>query len=272
MRGFALVKNNSFVKQRKPMFLINRFLPFGSALLIVILFEIWAARPTASIFLAAAGLVVVVGTVWLLTGVQFFQKASWNFLIPPLLFLIGAVSFFLFIDYVIVRHLFIASIGVGYFLMFHNTFVFFRETKSYQPHALENIYSYIDTVSLFLLCASGYGLKLFMGWPMWPFILLMLLATGVLFRHTLWAHKIDWRKSRLFVLIMSLLLAESSYVVSFLPTSYLFNSLMVIFIYYLLMQLVSDHLLNELNSRTIKKYVLISASAIVVALLTARWY
>jgi len=254
------------------MILFNRILPILSALLVVLAFGIWSVKPNLTVYIAVAVFLINILTVWSLTGLRFFKNSFWNFLSTPFFFLTSAFIFLLMIDNIIVTELFILSIGLVYMLILHNIFSFLYQSKDYQPYALENIYSYVNMITLFLFYASFFGLFLFLTWPIWLFVVLTLLLSAFLFARTLWSYKIIWQQSKLYILVIGIVLAETFYVMSLMPTSYVFNGLILIVIYYLLTNIIKDHPRQRIEPKNIKKYFMISIIIVIISFLTTRWY
>lgn len=254
------------------MILFNRVLPFLSALLIAITFVTWSVKPNFTYYIAFVICLINILSIWSLTGCRFFKKTFWNFLSTPFFFLASAYIFLLIIDNLVVAQIFIVSIGLVYMLILRNIFFFLHQTKDYQPYALENIYSYVNMISLFLFYAGFYGLFLFLSWPIWLFVILVLLLSSFLFMRTLWSYKINWQYGKLYIALIGIMMAEAFYAMSLLPTSYLFNSLIIIVIYYLSTNIIKDHLRQRLDRKNIKKYLLISVIITIISFLTTRWY
>ncbi|MFA6098563.1 MAG: hypothetical protein WCV50_02215 [Patescibacteria group bacterium] len=250
----------------------NRFLPYLSSLLVVIFFEIWSVSHGLFYYIVSINVCIIVLTIWSLTGRKFKSKLFWNFLSTPLFLVAGSQVFFTLIDSIVIQQVFIFLIGILFFLVLKNLFKFLNQDKSYQPYALENLYGYINMVILFLFYASFFGLSLFMNWPSWLFSIVVFVISGFLYMRTLWSYKIEWRKSKFFILLVGVLMSESYFVFSFLPTSFLFNGLFLAIIYYLVMNLSRDFLRNNLNKQNIRTYIIISATLGVFLLATAKWY
>ena len=157
-------------------------------------------------------------------------------------------------------------------LIIRNIFSFVYQTKDYQPLALENIYGYVNLISLFLFYAGFYGFLLLLGWPVWIFVIACFIVTAFLFTRTLLTYKIEWKESKLFVLIMSIIITESFYAISLLPSSFIFNGLVLVVVYYLFMNLIKDYLKERLNAKDLRLYLTVTGIILLVSLLTTRWY
>jgi hypothetical protein len=254
------------------MTLVKRFMPFISTALFVLVFEMWAFRTSWLWYCIAAIVVIYFITIQVLSGHHFWRRQFWNLFIDPGVFAVSAITFFLFIDNQAIQQLFILTVTIGYYLVLHNMYIFLYQTKDYQPYALENIYGYLNFTSFFLLTVSLYGFSILIGWQPWILIAPIFLLVFFLFCRTLRAQKIPWRQHWLTVAMISALVAEAYYAVSFLPTSYLFDGLLVAIVYYLFTNSTRDFLANTADKSTIRKYIYISIIVSVVAFLTTRWF
>ncbi len=253
------------------MYLIIRFVPFLSALLFVTVFEIWSIRPHWTYYMIGVIVLIVTLSIWAITGASFFKKLFWNFYSTPVLFAISACTFILLIDNIIVRQLFILGVGVLMALILYNVTFFLRREEQYQPYALENIYSYLNMVSLFLFYASFYGFSLLLGRQFWVFIPFIFILTTFLFMRTLWSYKIPWQKSKLYIITIGLIITQLAFAVSFLPSSFLINAFILIISYYFTMNFFKDILKDKLQKQSMRLYIIISLIAFTVVLSTARW-
>lgn len=254
------------------MILFNRFWLFFSSLSIVVSFIIWLNNPEATYYIAGIFFILHTLTIWLLAKFGQVRKSFFTFYFTPFFLLVGSFTFFLIIDHVVVQYIFALVIGIIYILIIKNIFSFVYRTKDYQPLALENIFSYVNLISLFLIYSSSYGFILLLGWPVWVLVIFCFLITAFLFSRTLFTYKINWQDGKLFVLIMSIIIAESFYVISLLPSSYIINGLVLIVIYYLFMNLIKDYLKDRMNFKDIRLYLLVVGIIMIISLVTTRWY
>jgi len=170
------------------MIFIGRIVPYIGGLLIGLTFELWSLRPDWIVVSVTIAVCITLASVWFLTGRKLRNFIFWNFISTPLLFIIGASIFLLLVDNFVVRQLFIVSVMILYILILQNIFSFNYRTERYQPYALENIYSYVNMVTLFLIYASSYGAALLLGIPFWVFLPAIFILTGFLFNRTLWSY------------------------------------------------------------------------------------
>ncbi|MFA5135601.1 MAG: hypothetical protein WC505_07510 [Patescibacteria group bacterium] len=254
------------------MILFNRIVPLLSAIVIAITFEVWVIRPQWAYSIFPITALIVLLSILSLFSQSVRKKSFFNFLSAPLLFIIASCSFFLIIENLAVQQIVIAAIAVLHMLILSNIFSFLYRAESYQPYALENLYAYINMVSLFFFYATFYSLATLLGFQFWYFTLPVFILTSFLFTQTLWSYKIPWKDGRRFVFIIAVIITEASYAVSFLPSSFLINALIITALYYVFMNVFKDHLRGILDMKKIRIYLAVSGIVLLVSLLTARWH
>lgn len=252
------------------MYIFKKITQYLSPLLVLFLFIFWANNKETTYYIASLLFVIQTLTIIVLTR-RYKKGIFFSFYFTTFFLLFSSFIFFLIIDNIIVLYLFAMAIAVVYNLILSNILAYIFEAADYQPNALENIYSYVNLISLFLLYSGFYGFYLLLGWPIWIFVIACLLLTALLFMRTLWSYKIVWSKSKLYILIVSLVMTESFYLISLLPTTYVFNGLIMIVIYYLLTNFIKDHLKDRLNKKDIRFYLVVSGTVLIITLLTTRW-
>lgn len=254
------------------MTLFNKILPFLSAVLIVVVLEVWLAKPQMIYYAAGSLLLIVIISIWQITGRGFFKKTFWNFLFTPLLLVASGFILFLLLESVVVKQIFIFGLSLIFYLITYNIRSFLYQAESYQPYALENIYSYVNLLTSFMFYASFFGLYLFLDIPYWLTTIITFLVSLMLIYRTLWANKIEWSQGWLYIIAGGFVLAESFWVISFVPLSYFVAAFILMIIYYLVFSFIRDHLLGKINPRSIKKYIIVSIVSLAVVLITSQWY
>lgn len=254
------------------MRLISRVASFFSTILIITVFEVWALKPAWVLYCGVAVLVLYIFSIWLATERAFWHKQYWDFFINPFTFLLAVFAFFSLIDNELIRQLYLAAIGTVYFLVLQNIFSFLHQTRNYQPYALENMYSYLSVISLFLFSSSVFGFFILFGWQNWIAIVPMVILGSFLFYRTIVAHKIPWRENWSSIAIIGLIVGEAYYCLSWLPTSFLFDALILTIVYYFLSNVMRDYLEQSFTIKSVRKYLYISLIITLASFLTARWF
>lgn len=243
-----------------------------SAGCLLALFEVWSSHAQWVYWIAGITLVQCVGTVLFVLARKANAREVIDFLLPVCNFLISSILFFTLIDQSIIRHIFIVLITIGYLIELHNIYIFFYQSEDYQPYALENINGYINLSAFFLLISSVYGVILYFSWPSWTSILIVFFLACFFSWRAFHSYKVAWSDGKVYIFIIGLVMAEAAMVVNFLPTSFLFNGLLLILMYYLLMNYLRDHLRHMYDRRLLIRYILISASGALIGILTTRWF
>ncbi|MDP3964667.1 MAG: hypothetical protein Q8Q20_03370 [bacterium] len=199
------------------------------------------------------------------------QSEQFIFFLNALLFNISALAFIYFIQGELYRHIIIAGVTALNVIYLHHLFNYHFRTDRYQLNALQNVSSYINLSSAFTGSAVLFSLIIYLAWPAWTTtIILWALATLLSFQTT-WMHKIKFSTSMYFALISGLVLTEVYWVVSFLPSSFLVNALIVTVVYYAMVNIGRYYLSGRIHRAVIIRYFVISVTVLVLTVVTARW-
>lgn len=253
------------------MILLNKILPIFSSILILVCFEIWLFNPTWLVWMGIILFLVTILSIIQLNNWKLKNKEFWGFLITPLFLVISSFLFFLFLENIILKHIFIIIVAILFGLFLENVFIFFYKSSDYQPYALENISDYINLVSVFLFSSSFFSLIIFLNFPVWTLMIALFILTLILGYQMMWVSKISFRESKLFILIIGLIIGEVFWSLKFLPTSFYVNGLILTIIYYVLANLSSFHLQKRLDLKTTRRYLIISSGVLILTLITAQW-
>lgn len=251
--------------------LLNRLLPLITPLSALILFEIFFFYPKMiySVLLLASSLIFF--TVWRFTRASDIDKSWWNFFILPGLMYASIIAYtVLLANKTIIQFLFLLNVILLYFYLRYVYYYLFRPA-AYKPFSIENISSYGNFLTFFLISAAAYGLQSFLNLRVWLLMAMVLFAAGLIIYQIIWANKIDFKKSLPYILINCLILAELSWSLSFLPLNHNVSGLTLAICYYMLMGLSRHHLLGGLDKSKIKLYLSFGFISILIVLLTARW-
>jgi len=253
------------------MIIFNRILPYISALLTFIFYELLLAKPVSIYFVTVFLFLNISLSVYSLTDRKFLSKIFGHFLLSPLLFIASTTVLLLFLENDLIKQLFIIGSSIIYLLILLNVYSFLHQPEKYQPYTLENLLSYVNLISVFLFYASFYCFGLFLNTPTWLLTILTLIITFLITYQTLWVSKINFSRSRFFVVLISLIISEMYLSIDFLPTSYFVNAVILTTFYYFLINVSREYLLNLLNKKTVIKYSIVSIIVLILTLATAPW-
>ena len=249
----------------------NRLLPIIAPLFVLVNEEIFFYFPKMIYVIA------VLNTLIYFFVIRQFIRASkrkenWlNFLILPVLFLIGSMFFSSMVSSKwLVQLLFILNAGFAY-LYFRTVYRFLIDIKEYQADGLENISSYGNFLSFYFIASAIYGLQVFLNINIWILMIALLLAILVIIYQVFWANRIDVNARFFYMLIIGLILVEMAWAASFMTLSFYILGLVLAVCYYMIIGLTRFYLLNTLSRSIIKSYLIFGFSSILLVLLTSNW-
>jgi len=252
----------------------NRFLPLIVPLLTLILFEIFFFFPKMIYVVLVLVTLVIFSAVWQFYRASEINKEWWSRLggiILPVLMSIAVVAYTtLLSSKLVIQILFILNIILLYSYL-RQIYYYLIRPLAYEAFSIENISSFGNFLTFFLLAATIYGLQSFLNISIWLLMIAMLAVTSLIIYQVVWANKIDLRKGLPYILITSLILFELSWSVSFLPLNHNISGLVIALCYYMLIGLVRHFLLDALDSGKIKFYLGFGFTSLFIILFTARW-
>lgn len=252
------------------MLLIKRAIPIISSLIFIALIEY--IKPGAfSIYLSLTIIVLaVLGSIFLLAEKK-LKNEAWALLISPLLFVVNAFLFFLFLEKGIIFHILTVMSGIFLFIFLENVFIYLYQPEKYQPYTLENISNYINLVTIFLASSNAISLITFLSMRFWLLGIPFFIIVFLLIFELLWASKITWESSKIYIIIISLILLQVFWAIKSLPTSFYVGGLIIASSYYILSGLTRYYLLNDLDKKVIIRHLIVGFGAIIISLGFAQW-
>jgi len=254
------------------MKVINRIIPVLIVLAIFFLFEQLLVMPKQIYWLMPLALVLIILSVWQLTGRKLFSPNFWQILSTPLLLFIGALLFFIFLEGQFFKQVFIICLIILFWAFFEVVFLKFHLRTKYQAYSLENIIIHLNLVAIFLIASGFYSLAVFLGFS-WLILLIIFIAINVLLNYQLvWTSGKSLIAGLPYIVVITVLISEIFWATIFLPTSIYVSGLIVAVSYYLLSGLVRNWLLEIKEGKVIRRYLLISILALIIILATAKWF
>jgi hypothetical protein len=250
----------------------NRLIPIVSPLLIFSGLELFFLKPHYVYLISFFLLLLVGAATWKILGKGLSTGgARWLYLLTPIALLLGGILFLLFLERAWAKHLLALSLSFFLGIFWENIFVYIYQHEKYQINSLENISNYLNLISMFLFNSSLFGFFIFLNLPFWQLSLVALAFTFILTFQTIWVNKIKPKAAWLSIVIICLIVFEIFWAVSFLPTAFYVNGLLIATIFYLTNNLMRLHLLGSLNKKVVRRYLLLCGAAIALVLGTAKW-
>jgi hypothetical protein len=252
--------------------MINRLIPIITPLLIFSALELFFFKPQFIYFIFIFLILLIGGATWKIIGKGLVNvSVRWLYLLTPFAFLISGILFLMFLEQPWEKHLLALSLAFFCGVFLENIFVYIYQHAKYQVNSLENISNYLNLTSMFLFNSSLFGFSVFLNVALWQLSLISFIFTFTLTFQTVWINRINIRAAPLQISVICLILFELFWAVSFLPTAFYVNGLIIAISFYLMNNLMRLHLLNSLNKKVIRRYFVLCSLIIFFILLTAQW-
>jgi hypothetical protein len=249
----------------------NCFLPLLISLAVIILSEIFFFWPQMIYVILVLAVLLFLFTLRQFKQASLKKEKWWNFLILPSCFYVGLIVFSSLIpNKLLVQLLFIFNTVFLYFY-FRSLYYYLIKPDFYHDHSLENFSSYGNFLAFYFIASAIYGLQAFLNIPVWLLALVILVVVGLIVYQIIWINKINIHVGLFYILLACLILVELAWSVTFLPLSFYILGLILSICYYMSIGLIRFYLLNRLDKKIIKLYLIFGFSSIFMVLLTARW-
>jgi hypothetical protein len=271
---------------------LKKFNIFVSTLTILISFQFLVLQPILFWLLVFLMFWVIVFSVWkilpknvairreLRSGDSIFLKLktvfkiavedrNYTFFMSPIFLLFGTLSFILFLKNKILIQISVLFFVFLYFLFLDSLYSYFYNKESY---FLENIFTVINFTSLFLIYSSLFSLFVIFGVSLWLVIGLFLFFTFLSNHQIFHIYRVLDRINYFYNIAITLVMVEIFWALTFLPTSFYVNGLVLLSVYYSIMGISYFHLKGLLDRIKIVRHLIITLVIILSALTTARWF
>lgn len=249
----------------------NRLLPLFIPLLVFSLQEIYFFNPKQIYVTAVLAGLSIFFVIWQFGRASKIDRRWWNYLILPVAMSLAIMAYSVFIsNKSIIQLLFICNL-VFLYLYLRHAYYYLLNPSTYEIFSLENISSYINWLTFFLLSATVYGLESFLNLPISWLVLIIVSASGLLVYQLIWANKIEFKTGLSYALVSCLILTELFWSISFLPFNYNISGLSLAICYYVIIGLMKNHLLDKLDAAKVKMYLILGGTSLILVLLTTRW-
>jgi len=271
----------------------NRFLPLIVPLLTLVLLEIFFFNPKMIYVVLVLVNLLIFFAVWQFSKASDISKDRWSrfslMILPCMMSTSVAVYIILLSNKLVVQLLLILNIVLLY-LYLRYIYYYLIRPAAYTAFSIENISSYGNFFTFFLVATTVYGMQAFLSIQTWLLMIIMLMASGLIVYQVMWANKIDLGKPRalemlrggqgiskvrgkgiIYILISCLIIFELSWSISFLPLNHHIAGLIVAICYYMLIGLVRHFLLEKLDKKIIRLYLGFGLTSLFIVLITARW-
>lgn len=193
------------------------------------------------------------------------------FLFHSFILVLTGFSYVLILGSEIFINLFLVVWALLYFLYLESIFHYFYETKKVIVLDLKNIIAYINLISFFLLTAFLINIHIFINFSVWLVYLGVAVTTFVLVLSRLKINNIDWRRSLLYSLLLSIMIIEVLVAVLFLSVSFYVLAVILTILYYILSSVLVLSVNNNLTKTILWQYVIFTLISIFIIAITSQW-
>ncbi len=230
-------------------------------------FLLW---PTFFYAAVALGVLLIVLSIRLLAAET--KVMTWPLLIAPLLLFFFSFSVYasLLMSRFWVEVVFVLNVWFAYAYL-KNLYYYLVRHEEKRVEKLTNLMLAGTWLTIFAAAATLYDLPEFIDWPFLVLLLIFMVMTGFLWFGFWPLTKIKFRTAAPVQGVSWLVLGALTWLVSLLPLNYNVLGFLTAIIAYFLLELNRAHWRGDLNRRTLKAPLILSAILIIILLLTARW-
>lgn len=253
------------------MIIVVRLIPFLIGISTAVL--LWGASvwPDYILLISLFAVLAVIYGIGKLTGFGKDLDGWWHVAVTPVLFVISAVSFMLFVESPWLLLALPIATGVFTFFFSEHLFRFVHLPSLYQPYALEHTSLVLHVASMFFLSTAFYGLQTFLQTQIWLLAIFFFGFSGIMVYETLWVSKIRDSKAVRTAVIGGVMLTELFVVFSFLPTSFFVNAAASTLVFYVFLGIMRASFLQRLSKVMLKRYAVTGTVLLILLFITARW-
>jgi len=252
------------------MFIIRKILLYLNPILFIISLELIRTQGSFWWIFLLVNLLLLTVTLWEFSKRVLNHRLA-NFLVAPFVFIITVFGFLMFFENDLIYRFVYLIAAVFIYLYLEQTLNYFYFTNKYQPYTLENLSLYINVLSVFFLTSSIFSSLIFLRLSVIISAIIIYLIIFILTHQISWSNKLIWHDYKIFCVIISLIIAEIFFVVSYLPLNFYVNALLVSIVFYVVVSLSRLFLLRSLDKKNVLEHLIVSSVAVVLILLTAQW-
>lgn len=254
------------------MAFLNRLIPWTVSIIIFFLLYQIIENPKQVAWAISISTLIVLLSLFQLSGKNLKNEKFWRFSITPVLFFISSSLFLSFLEGEFLKQFFIFVVAVFLGVYLEVIYLWFNARPKYQAHSLDNISTHIDLLTIFFTATGFSSLIVFVGLSVWYLVLAFAIISGLLTYQLIWTSSGSVSPGRLYVVVISLVATEIFIVTRFLPTSIYVNGMIVTLTYYLMTGLARNWILEVKEMKVVKRYFIISIISLVLILLSAKWF
>jgi hypothetical protein len=252
---------------------INKIIPALTSVAIFVLFEVLLKYPKSIYLVVILVSFLIILSIFQLTGRVLLKNSNFlNLAATPLFLFFGGLLFLVFLENVLLRHFVVFLFSVLIFAVLQSITLKFNFRPKYQPHSLENIVNHINSLSVFLIASGFLSLLIFLAIPLWILVFSFSVFIILITIQLLWFSESSIKAAWPYLFVITVLMIEIFWVVSFLPTSIYVGGMILTLTYYLLSGITKNFLLGIRGAKVVKRYLTVTIISLIIILSTAKWF
>jgi len=194
-----------------------------------------------------------------------------SLIVLPVLLVLAAQFFILILSSVIIKHIIIIICSLLLVLYFDSLFLFYYRPDKYHPHSLENLSSFLNLLLFFLVAINLNALNIFLNLSLWTLSLILIAILSLLLLQAFWINKVKDKLKYLYLFIINIIIIEFFWGLSFLPTNFYVNSIILTILFYLTWGITKSKMNQKLDRRLIWRYLVIGCLLLFCVVMTNSW-
>jgi|GEM_PF-1772819 len=255
-----------------PLLIIKKYLPIFNAFFIFIfaLLAIFLFHYSLNYFLIFTVLPALVSLLVMLLILDKDLNQNWPLAVIFPIFIIGFNLMLLFTKNLPLKISCVFLFSLFCYIFLITIFRFLYLPRKYPPYALENISFSLGFLTLAISYAVCFALINFLIFPKTWLLLIIFLVSFLGFSFIFWLLKI--KNDRKSFLIISLILTQVFYSLTFLPTSFYINGIiLIVFALAAISIFIRKNKDGILMTQVIKKHIFLVGAVLILILILAKW-
>jgi len=251
--------------------MFNRLITTILPIILFVAWEILIRWPSAFFYVFFTVVILSLSATLRLSDFRIKRKDTWLLLAPIILLVIFNTIFLLFLNNIWLQQAVALIMAVACYYFLRYLYSFLHQITAYKPLSLETSSTYFIIVSYLFLGISIYGFMNFLNTRLWYLAIILVAVTFLSSYQIFWINKINDKQNLFASILLSMLMVEFFWSVSFFPVSHFISGLGLAIIYYVIINLSILYFLEKIDKKTVRMYLTIGLSCLFIILLSARW-
>jgi hypothetical protein len=191
----------------------------------------------------------------------------------PFLFSLSILSFSILVPIRFLVHVLMFTLIPILYKYYKALYFYLFDKKNYPSNYLVNFSSYLNFLTVYFIASAIFGLREFVNVPEVFYILIIssVFIIMLIVAQVFWANNLLRQENYLFILLLTVIITQISWVSAFLSISFYITGLIVAICYYIIIGLTRFYLLGTLTAQLARLYLIFGFISLFLVLFTSRW-